>query len=222
MRSRAGPPEERALRVLLVDDHTFFRAGLRSMLEAEGLEVMDAASGAAAIELVATAAPDVVVMDLHMPVMSGVQATRRLAETASDVPIVMLTVSADDRDVVEAVRAGARGYLLKDAPVDEIVASVRAVAAGDAWVSPRVTAPLLDRVREAPDGSPVDPLAAGLTDRERAILRLIAEGKDNAEIGRALYISPGTVRKHVSSVLSKLQVANRVEAAVYAVRRGLA
>ena len=222
MRSRAGPPDERALRVLVVDDHTFFRAGLRSMLEVEGLEVMDAASGAAALELVATAAPDVVVMDLHMPVMSGVQATRLLAETAPDVPIVMLTVSADDRDVVEAVRAGARGYLLKDAPVDEIVASVRAVAAGDAWVSPRVTAPLLDRVREAPAGPPVDPLAAGLTAREHAILRLIAEGKDNAEIGRALYISPGTVRKHVSSVLSKLHVTNRVEAAVYAVRSGLA
>lgn len=222
MPSPAGAPDERALRVLLVDDHTFFRAGLRSMLEAEGLEVMDAASGAAALELVATAAPDVVVMDLHMPVMSGVQATRLLAETATDLPIVMLTVSADDRDVVDAVRAGARGYLLKDASVDEIVASVRAVAAGDAWVSPRVTAPLLDRVREAPAGPPVDPLAAGLTDREHAILRLMAEGKDNAEIGRALYISPGTVRKHVSSVLSKLRVANRVEAAVYAVRSGLA
>jgi DNA-binding NarL/FixJ family response regulator len=206
------------LRVLLVDDHAFYRAGLRGMLVAEGLDVVEARSGAAAVDLVAAARPDVVLMDLHMPGMSGVEATRLVRETA---PVVMLTVSADDRDVVEAVRAGARGYLLKDAAIEEIVASVRAAAAGEAWVSPRVTGALLDRVRES-GTAPDEPEPVELSDRERDVLRLIAAGKDNAAIGRELYISVGTVRKYVSSILGKLGVDNRVEAAVYAVRRGLA
>jgi DNA-binding NarL/FixJ family response regulator len=214
-------PEERPLRVLLVDDHAFYRAGLRDMLAAEGLEVTEARSGPAAIEAVAAAPPDVVLMDLHMPEMSGAEATRALAATTR-VPVVMLTMSADDSDVVEAVRAGAHGYVLKDATLAEIVASVRAAAAGDVWLSPRVAGPLLERVR-GDDGGPLDAAPAlELSDRERAVLRLIAAGKDNAAIGRELYLSAGTVRKHVSSVLVKLRVENRVEAAVYAVRNGLA
>lgn len=213
--------EERPLRVLLVDDHGFYRSGLRAMLAEAGLQVSEARSGPAAIELVAAAPPDVVLMDLHMPAMSGTDATRLIAET-SDVPVVMLTMSADDRDVDEAVRAGARGYVLKDAPLEEIVGSVRAAAAGEAWMSSRVTGPLLERVRAAgPEpsatGAPVE-----LSDREREVLRLIAAGMDNAAIGRELYLSAGTVRKHVSSILAKLGVDNRVEAAVYAVRHGLA
>jgi DNA-binding NarL/FixJ family response regulator len=218
MASESG---EAALRILLVDDHGFYRAGLRGMLAAEGLEVMEARSGAAAIELVAASPPDVVLMDLHMPGMSGVEATRLLGETAA-VPVLMLTVSADDRDVVDAVRAGARGYLLKDAPLEEILAGVRAAAAGEAWISPRVTGALLAHVRDS-EAAPVDePAPVVLSDRERDVLQLIAAGKDNAAIGRELYISAGTVRKNVSSILAKLQVDNRVEAAVYAVRRGLA
>jgi DNA-binding NarL/FixJ family response regulator len=210
------PRDEQPLRVLVVDDHGFYRAGLRTMLADEGLHVTEARSGDAALELVAAAAPDVVLMDLHMPGMSGVEATRRL----EGIPVVVLTASTDDRDVVEAVRAGARGYLLKDAAIEEIVASVRAAAAGDAWVSPRVTGALLDRVRES-RGAADEPEPVALSDREREVLRLIAAGKDNAAIGRELYISAGTVRKYVSSILSKLDVDNRVEAAVYAVRRGL-
>ena len=213
--------EERPLRVLLVDDHGFYRSGLRAMLAEAGLQVSEARSGPAAVDLVAAAPPDVVLMDLHMPEMSGTDATRLIAET-SDVPVVMLTMSADDRDVDEAVRAGARGYVLKDAPLEEIVGSVRAAAAGEAWMSARVTGPLLERVRAAgpapsDTGAPVD-----LSDREREVLRLIAAGMDNAAIGRELYLSVGTVRKHVSSILAKLGVDNRVEAAVYAVRHGLA
>jgi DNA-binding NarL/FixJ family response regulator len=219
------PPSNRAeegrpLRILLVDDHGFYRSGLRSMLAAEGLDVMEARSGPTAIELVAAARPDVVLMDLHMPEMSGVEATRVLADTTA-VPVVMLTISAEDGDVVDAVRAGARGYVLKDAPLEEIVAGVRAAAAGDAWVSPRVAGPLLARVRseDAPAaGPPPDELSA----REREVLRLIAGGRDNASIGRELHLSDGTVRKYVSSILAKLGVGNRVEAAVYAVRNGLA
>lgn len=218
-------PDQRhddALRVLIVDDHPIFRAGLRRMLADQGLDVMEARSGASAVELVGRVAPDVVLMDLHMPDMSGVEATRLLSKMAADVPVVMLTASTEDRDVVEAVRAGARGYLVKDSGLDEIVAAVRAAAAGDSWVSPRVTTVLLDHVRETGGGSAEDPLPVQLSDRERDVLVLIAEGKDNVAIARELYISPGTVRKHVSSLLSKLEVGNRVEAAVYAVRRGLA
>ena len=210
-----------ALRVLVVDDHAFYRSGLRSMLASEGLAVTEAANGAAALEAVRRDAPDVVLMDVHMPDMSGIEATRRLGGAAPAVPVVMLTVSADERDVVAAVRAGARGYVLKDAAVEEIVASVRAAAAGEAVISPRVTSALLAGVREA--GAPDDaPAAVVLSDRERDVLRLIAAGRDNAAIGRELYISAGTVRKCVSSILAKLRVDSRVEAAVYAVRRGLA
>ena len=210
-----------ALRVLVVDDHAFYRSGLRSMLASEGLAVTEAANGAAALEAVRRDAPDVVLMDVHMPDMSGIEATRRLGGAAPAVPVVMLTVSADERDVVAAVRAGARGYVLKDAAVEEIVASVRAAAAGEAVISPRVTSALLAGVREA--GAPDDaPAAVVLSDRERDVLRLIAAGRDNAAIGRELYISAGTVRKCVSSILAKLGVDSRVEAAVYAVRRGLA
>lgn len=217
--SGARPQDD--LRVLLVDDHAFFRSGLRSMLVAEGLTVTEAANGAAAVASVAAAAPDVVLMDVHMPQMSGIEATRLLTATTA-VPVVMLTVSTDDRDVLEAVRAGARGYVLKDAPLDEIVASVRAAAGGDGWVAPGVTRALLAHLRDAGRAPPDEPPAAVLTDRERDVLRLIAAGKDNAAIGRELYISAGTVRKCVSRILAKLEVQNRVEAAVYAVRRGLA
>jgi DNA-binding NarL/FixJ family response regulator len=215
------PRDERRLRVLVVDDHVFYRAGLRAMLADEGLEVTEARSGEAAVELVATTAPDVVLMDLHMPGMSGVEATRRLGETAG-VPVVILTASDDDGDVVAAVRAGARGYLLKDAAIEDVVASVRAAAGGDAWISPHVTSTLLDHVRVTDAPSQQEPPPIELSGREREVLALIAAGKDNAAIGRELYISAGTVRKNVSSILAKLGVANRVEAAVYAVRRGLA
>jgi len=215
------PPGPKALRVLVVDDHAFYRSGLRAMLAGEGLAVTEAASGAAALESACREAPDVVLMDVHMPGMSGIEATRRLGDAARAVPVVMLTVSADERDVVAAVRAGARGYVLKDATVEEIVASVRAAVEGEAVISPRVTGALLAGVREA--GAPDDaPAPVALTDRERDVLQLIAAGMDNAAIGRELYISAGTVRKCVSSILAKLGVDSRVEAAVYAVRRGLA
>jgi DNA-binding NarL/FixJ family response regulator len=211
------------LRVLLVDDHTLFRAGLRNLLQERGLDVIEARSGELAAELVVNMTPDVVLMDLHMPGISGVEATRRITHVAPTTRVVILTVSADEDDVVDAVLAGACGYLLKDAPTDEIERSIRAATGGESWVSPRVAAVLLGRLREPDRRDPAhDPALAELTDREQEILRLIAEGYDNADIGSRLFISPKTVKNHVSSILAKLQMENRIQAAVYAVRRGLA
>jgi DNA-binding NarL/FixJ family response regulator len=214
--------EDDALQVLLVDDHTLFRTGLRHMLEEHGFAVVEARNGEIAVETAAKVVPDVVLMDLHMPGMPGVEATRSITAAEPSARVVMLTVSADEQDVLDAVLAGACGYLLKDAPVEEVVASVRAAAAGAAWVSPRVAALLLERVRRT--GHAVERHAGGaeLTEREREILRLIAEGHDNTEIAERLFLSTKTVKNHVSSILAKLQMANRIQAAVYAVRRGLA
>jgi len=151
-----------------------------------------------------------------------VEATRRVVQVAPTSRVLILTVSADQEDIVDAILAGACGYLIKDAPVAEIESSIHAAADGTSWVSPRVAEVLLERVRAAGERPSRDPVVAELTDREREILRLIAEGCDNAEIGRRLYISPKTVKNHVSSLLAKLQMENRIQAAVYAVRQGLA
>lgn len=209
------------LRVLLVDDHTFFRAGLRNMLADEGFEVAEAMSGAQALDIMVQRAPDVVLMDLHMPGMSGIEATRRLLEVAPEARVVMLTVSALQEEIIEAVLAGACGYLLKDASLEEIVGSLHAAAGGASWASPHVAAVLFERVRAGDEPEPAEDALAALTDRERAVLRLLADGKDNAEIGRELYISASTVKNHISAILAKLGVHNRIQAAVYAVRRGL-
>jgi DNA-binding NarL/FixJ family response regulator len=191
------------------------------MLADGGFEVVEAMSGAQALDVVATHAPDVVLMDLHMPGMSGIEATRRLLELAPEARVVMLTVSAAQDEIVDAVLAGACGYLLKDASIEEIVGSLRAAAAGASWASPNVAAVLFERVRAGGEREPEDDALAALTVREREILRLLADGKDNAEIGRELYISPSTVKNHISAILVKLGVHNRIQAAVYAVRRGL-
>jgi DNA-binding NarL/FixJ family response regulator len=224
MRAPSGPSPraDHQLRVLVVDDHAFYRAGLRRILAGEGILVSEAASGVEALEAVRRDALDVVLMDVRMPGLSGIEATLLLGGAAPTVPVVMLTVSDDESDVVNAVRAGARGYVLKSASIGEIVASIRAAAAGDAWISAHVTNALLAGVRAArpPPGNVAAPVA--FTARERDVLRLIATGKDNAAIGRELYISAGTVRKCVSSILAKLGVDSRVEAAVYAVRHDLA
>ena len=217
-----GAQDDVPLQILLVDDHTLFRTGLRHMLEEHGFDVLEARNGELAVQAAGKVVPDVVLMDLHMPVMSGVEATRRITEAKPSTRIVILTVSADQQDVLDAVLAGACGYLLKDAPVEEIVASVRAAASGASWVSPRVAGLLLERVREAGDSAEGGPGAAELTEREREILRLVAEGKDNTQIAEQLFLSPKTVKNHVSSILVKLQMENRIQAAVYAVRRGLA
>jgi DNA-binding NarL/FixJ family response regulator len=212
------------IRVIVVDDHDLLRKGLRDLLNEHGLQVVgEAGDGDDAVRLVAHAAPDVVVMDLNMPRMSGVEATRRLAEVAPSTRVLVLTVSADDETVADAVQAGATGYLLKDASGDEIAAGVRAAAAGEALISPRIAAHLLERLRPREGGGGFAGRdSAGLTDREHEVLRLLAAGRDNADIAQELFISPRTVKNHISSILAKLHVENRIQAAVYAVRKGLA
>ena len=207
-------------RVALVDDHAVFRSGLRELLEEHGFEVVgEAGDGQDGVRLAAETAPDVIVMDLNMPGMSGVEATRRICETSPTARVLMLTVSPDDDDIKEAVLAGACGYLLKDAEIDSVVAGVAAAARGESQLSPRVATRLLERVRDR--GVLPSDVRPELTDREREVLGLIAAGKDNTEIAAQLFISSQTVKNHVSNILAKLQVENRIQAAVLAVRRDL-
>jgi DNA-binding NarL/FixJ family response regulator len=209
--------------VFIVDDHSFFRSGLRSVLTEYGLSVAgEADSGDAALALIERRRPDIVVMDLSMPGMSGVAATRALTERFPEVAVLVMTVSATDTDVLDALEAGAAGYLLKDSEPDEIVRALRAALEGDTPLSPRVAAMIVHRARAVSGGAEAAARTIGeLTDREREILRLVAEGLDNMEIARTLYLSPTTVKRHVSAILAKLGVANRVQAAIWAVRAGL-
>ncbi len=212
-RQRGSEP----LRVVLADDHPFYRDGLTGLLRKSGIEVVaDVPNGEAAIRAVEEFGPDVVVMDLNMPGISGLDATRKLAELAPATKVLVLTVSAMEADVTEAIVAGATGYVLKEAPVEDVVAAIEAVAAGHSYISPRIATLLLRRVQDAEGAPPV--VSAHLTSREREVLALLAEGWANSEIAERLMMSPSTVRHHISNILIKLQVQNRVQAAVRAVR----
>ena len=213
------------LRVLVVDDHDLFRSGLRRLLDAdEHLDVIaDARRGDEGVQKAAELRPDVVVMDVSMPGMSGVEATRGVLECSPDSAVLMLTVTSDENAVLDAVLAGASGYLLKDATLPEIVRGIRAAAAGQSLIAPAVAGDLLARLRNhgAP-GAPPAPLAAPqLSPRELDVLRLVVAGCDNNDIGRRLHLSASTIKHHVSSTLEKLGVDNRIQAAVTAVRLGL-
>ena len=226
MQSSAATPEERrvdALRLLLVDDHDLFRSGLRNLLEDNGLVVAgEAATGADALRLVRELAPDVVVMDLNMPGMSGVEATRQITALAPLTRVIVLTISDQDDDVLNAIVAGACGYLLKDASIQDLIEGVAAAAVGDSLISPHIAAKVLQRVRAtAADSEGAATIRSELSDREIEVLKLIANGKDNAEIACDLVISPKTVKNHISNILMKLQIDNRIQAAVYAVRSGI-
>ena len=206
------------MRVVLADDHAFYRDGLAQILAMEGFDVVaQVPNGEAAVEAAVELAPDVVVMDLNMPAISGVEATRLVRDRAPACRVVMLTVSADEADVIDAIVAGANGYVLKDGPVDEVAAAIRAVAMGQSLVTPRVASSLLSRIRSEPKSDPVSSNVE-LSAREVDVLALLADGKGNAEIGELLFISTSTVRNHISSILMKLHVENRVQAAVRAVR----
>jgi DNA-binding NarL/FixJ family response regulator len=215
--------EHSELTILLVDDHDLFRAGLRTVLTEHGMRVVgEAASGEQALAACAEHTPDIVLMDVRMPGMGGAEATRQLAQTMPSARVLMLSISADEDDVMEAVEAGASGYLLKGSDIDELLAGIRAVAAGDALMSPIVAARVLDRIRAQSRPTPHDAyLARELSDRELEVLRLIADGRDNGEIASVLVISPKTVKNHISNILAKLQMENRIQAAVYAVRSGI-
>jgi DNA-binding NarL/FixJ family response regulator len=211
------------IRVVIVDDHELFRGGLRDILQHEGLRIVgEASTGEEGVQTVTEEAPDVVVMDLNMPGISGVEATRLLATKAPAVRVLVLTISADDDNVMDAMMAGASGYLLKDAAVDELVGGIRAAARGESSISPRIAAKLLKRMREGEQARPaLETVQADLSDRELQVLRLLADGKGNAEIAGELFISPKTVKNHIASILVKLQMENRIQAAVYAVKTGI-
>jgi DNA-binding NarL/FixJ family response regulator len=209
--------------VVVVDDHDIFRDGLvRLLAERDDITVVgDAADGERALRLVERVAPDVVVMDLNLPGLSGIEAIRRLAAVAPQSRVIVLTISVADSDVVEAIVAGACGYLLKDATIDEIVSGVRAAAIGDSLLSPRIATGLLERLRDLAANGDGAEHHGELTERELEVLRLVAQGMDNVEIAETLVISPQTAKNHVSNILAKLQLENRIQAAVHAVRRGL-
>ena len=211
------------LRVLLVDDHDLFRTGLLNLLVEQGVQVVgEAADGQSALRLVRDLVPDVVVMDLNMPGMTGVEATREISLTSPLTRVVVLTISVDNTDVVEAVMAGACGYLLKDSSIQELIAGISAAAAGESLISPQIAAQVLQVLRSQNAGSgAADAIRAELSDRELEILKLIANGTDNAQIARELFISPKTVKNHILNILMKLQIENRIQAAVYAVRSGI-
>ena len=229
MSARAAQGDERGtkgldeLRVLVVDDHDLFRTGLRNLLEEEGVNVVgEAENGENAIRLAADLAPDVVIMDLNMPGAGGVETTRRLSSLAPLSRVVVLTISADDDDVMNAVMAGACGYLLKDSSIQELIAGIKAASEGESLISPQIAAKVLQRLRaQSKDADAAETIRAELSDRELEVLKLIANGKDNAQIARELFISPKTVKNHISNILMKLQIDNRIQAAVYAVRSGI-
>ena len=210
-------------RVLLVDDHDLFRTGLKTLLEEQGVKVVgEAVNGQTAIRMVSELAPDVVVMDLNMPGLTGVETTRKLAGVAPLTRVVVLTISADDDDVMDAVMAGACGYLLKDSSIEDLITGIRAAAAGESLISPQIASKVLQRLRsQSTNEDAAATIRAELSDREIEVLKLIANGKDNAQIARDLFISPKTVKNHISNILMKLQIDNRIQAAVYAVRSGL-
>ncbi len=212
--------EEDTVTVVVVDDHTMFRHGLAELIAEEGLTVLGHAhNGEEGIRLAERLRPDVVVMDLHMPGMGGIEATHRLVESGAARAVVVMTVSSEGDDVRAALQAGARGYVVKDAPPEEMAAAIRAAAAGATWLSYQVAPHVLTTMAAQVDGAAAT--EDDLTDRERDVLRLLAAGKDNAEIGADLYLSTSTVKSHVSNILAKLGVENRVQAAVYATERGL-
>jgi DNA-binding NarL/FixJ family response regulator len=214
-------------RVLLVDDQPLLRTGFRMILSAESdLQVVgEASNGAMAVELARKLKPDVVLMDIRMPGMDGIQATRALAGPGVEEPIkvLMLTTFGLDEYVVESLRAGASGFLLKDAPPEDLVEAIHVVAAGEALLAPSVTRRLLDRVASKlpPAHEDAIPALAELTERELEVLKLVARGLSNAEIAEKLVLSETTVKTHVSRVLAKLDIRDRVQAVILAYETGL-
>jgi DNA-binding NarL/FixJ family response regulator len=224
--SQSVRADERSLtdvRVLIVDDHDLFRSGLRNLLEEEGVQIIgEAAAGQEAVDIVREVAPDVVVMDLNMPGMGGVEATRHISTIAPLTRVVMLTISDQDNDVIDAILAGACGYLLKDSSIHDLIAGILAASNGESLISPTIASKVLQRVRASNKQPEIEStIRAELSDREIEVLKLIANGKDNAMIAAELHISPKTVKNHISNILMKLQIDNRIQAAVYAVRSGI-
>jgi DNA-binding NarL/FixJ family response regulator len=210
------------IRVLIADDHPHFRDGLRALLlSAPDLEVVgEAGDGEEAISLAVELQPDVILMDLNMPGVEGIEATRRILRTSPHIAILVVSMFEDDDSVFAALQAGARGYLLKGALKAEILRSIRAVSSGEAIFGPSIAKRLMQYFASPRPSAPIDALPE-LTDREREILTLIAQHETNPEIARRLYLSPKTVRNHVSNIFTKLQVADRAQAIIRAREAGL-
>ncbi len=221
MTAPAGPAP---IRVLVVDDQELVRSGFCVILDAaDGITVVgEAANGAAAVSEAAAHQPDVVLMDIRMPGMDGLEAARLITRTAPAPKVVMLTTFDLDDYVYEALRAGASGFLLKDSPRHDLIAAIRAAAAGDALLSPSVTRRLIEAfARRPPETTPSPARLATLTARERDVLLLLARGRSNAEIATALFVSDATVKTHVGNLLAKLGLRDRVQAVILAYETGL-
>lgn len=211
---------EDAVSVVLADDHPMFLEGLKiALLATDGITVLaEASTGQEAIQMAAQHQPDVVLMDINMPGINGIEATHQIVSVSPHIGVLVLTMFHEDENVFQAMRAGARGYLLKGADQAEIARAIRAVAAGDAIFGPALARRLIGYF-VAGRGSTLP--FAGLTDREREVLELVAQGCNNADIARRLFLSPKTVRNHVSNIFAKLQVTNRAQAIVRAREAGL-
>lgn len=209
------------IRVLICDDQAIIRDGLEMLLKLErDIQVVGLAQdGAQAVELAGAKAPDVVLMDLKMPGVNGVEATRQIRARYPAVRVLVLTTYDDDVWVLDAIRAGAAGYVLKDTPREKVLEALRGTAAGKAFVDPGVAGKVLEQVAGSRPPAATPP-AARLTEREAAVLRLLARGLSNAEIAGQLHLSEGTVRNHVSAILAKLEVADRTQAAILAIHQG--
>jgi DNA-binding NarL/FixJ family response regulator len=213
------------IRLLIADDHELFRRGLRMVLEDEDdIEVIgEAGDGEVAVELAREHAPDVVVMDVRMPGLTGIEAARRVKEEEPGTKILMLTISDEEDDLYEAIKAGANGYLLKEISIDEISHAVRSVHSGQSLISPSMASKLLDEfaamIKKEEEKEEVP--APRLTPREMEVLEHVAQGMNNREIAKALFISENTVKNHVRNILEKLHLHSRMEAVVYAVREKL-
>jgi two-component system, NarL family, nitrate/nitrite response regulator NarL len=208
--------------LVLVDDHARYRSGIGDRLRRAGALVLgEAGDGAAGIALAERHQPDVVLMDLNMAGMSGIRATSELLRACPTARVVMLTVSADDSSVAEAMLAGACGYVVKSAGLEELMGAIRAAKAGETFLSPAIASKLLVRWRAFESAARVTTEEPVLSAREIEVLRLIADGHENTAIAEALSISPNTVKRHVAAILTKLRSGNRTQAAVFAVRDGL-
>jgi len=211
------------IRVAVVDDQELFRHGLTMLLGVEdGIEVVgEASDGVAAAELAAAAVPDVILMDVRMPKRSGIEACVAIKDVAPAARIIMLTVSDEEADLYDAVKNGASGYLLKDASIDEVAEAIRLVADGQSLISPSMATKLLDEFKQMSRSNRQQVSTPRLTDRELEVLKLVAQGLNNRDIAKRLFISENTVKNHVRNILEKLQLHSRMEAVLYAVREKL-